>query len=259
LSLYRFGKNMSPTKILVVDDDPKVRAVLRRCLETEGYVVTEAGSKKETFDYVARTAFALITLDIHLGDGDGFEIARKMRQTSDVPIIMVTGKCDVIDKVVGLELGADDYITKPFHVREVLARVRSTLRRTKTREGSILLCGCVPACTCGVAEERITFDGLTAQINSLELIDRTGERCSLTSSDFKLLKVFLDHHQRAMSRETLMNLIGGVEWAPLDRTIDNQVARLRKKIERDPTRPEIIKTVRGIGYQFTADIGRGHS
>ena len=251
---------MTISKILIVDDDPGVRRVLKRCLETDGYTVLEAENGKETYDCIARNPISLVTLDIYLGEDDGFEIARQLRQTSDIPIIMVTGKNDVIDRVVGLELGADDYITKPFHVREVLARVRSILRRTRVQERAFLPCGCAPPCRCdpvvtGNHSERVAFDGLTACFDTLELIDRTGAQCNLTSGDFKLLKIFLDHPKRAMSRETLMNLVGGMEWTPLDRTIDNQVARLRKKIERDPTHPEIIKTVRGIGYQFTAAVG----
>lgn len=249
--LHLAGANsVMASKILVVDDDPKIRAVLRRCLETEGYAVTEAASAKETYDSMAGTAFSLVTLDINLGDEDGFDVARTLRRTSDVPIIMVTGKTDVIDRVVGLELGADDYITKPFHLREVLARVRSALRRTEGHHRGVPPGGgnAQPAGT------ELVFDGLTASLQRLELTDRNGLPCDLTSGDFKLLKVFLEHPGRAMSRETLMDLIGGLEWTPLDRTIDNQVARLRKKIERNPARPEIIKTVRGIGYQFTAEI-----
>lgn len=193
----------------------------------------------------------LISLDLQLGKDDGFDIARHIRSFSQVPIIMVTGKDDVIDRVVGLELGADDYITKPFHVREVLARVKSVLRRhhAAAPEMPVTQQGTPPMPV-------LCFDGLAARLDQFELIGRDGQSVDLTSGDFKLLRVFLERPKRTLSRETLMDLIGGTEWSPLDRTIDNQVARLRKKIELDPAQPRLIKTVRGIGYMFSGDITR---
>jgi DNA-binding response OmpR family regulator len=189
----------------------------------------------------------LVTLDLNLGTQDGLEIAREIRRTSDVPIIIITGKDDVIDRVVGLELGADDYITKPFHVREMLARVRTVLRRTESR-----------ATTTGpMQDERVDtgqvlgLDGLTIDRDRMLLTDRNGEICDLTTADFKLLCAFIDNPKRLLSRDRLMDLINGPAWTPLDRAIDNQVARLRKKVERDPAHPLLIKTVRGIGYTLT--------
>ncbi len=242
---------MSEERILVVEDDPKVRTLLRNCLEGDGYKVFEAEDELTALQLARETDPDLITLDINLGPGDGLDLARHVRQFSDVPIIMVTGKDDVIDRIVGLELGADDYITKPFHIREVLARVKSVLRRA----------ACPPrGAPLRVIDERpatgIRFDGLTAYPDRFELINRQGQRTDLTSGDFKLLNVFLDHPKRALSRERLMDLIDGPEWTPLDRTIDNQVARLRKKIERNPADPQLIKTVRGIGYMLACDLAR---
>ncbi|MEP1329917.1 response regulator [Pseudophaeobacter sp.] len=121
---------------------------MKRCLETDGYTVLETQNGKETYDCIAINPISLVRLDIYLGEGDGFEIARQIRQTSDIPIILATGKSDVIDQVIGLELGADDYITKPFHVREILARVRSILRRTRLQEKAFLPCGCAQPCRC---------------------------------------------------------------------------------------------------------------
>jgi DNA-binding response OmpR family regulator len=236
---------MADVSILVVDDEQKIRTLLRNVLEAEGFIVVEAETGDAVLDAVRDRSIALITLDIHLDGENGVDLARRIRAISSVPIIMVTGQNDVIDRVVGLEVGADDYITKPFHVREVVARVRSVLRRSDTDATAPQS---VPE---GL---RYRFDGLVADTDRLELIDRDGEDCSLTSGDFTLLRVFLERPKRVLSRDQLMDLTGGQNWSPLDRTVDNQVARLRKKIERDPSEPKLIKTVRGIGYRFSADV-----
>ncbi|MBE0413999.1 response regulator [Yoonia sp.] len=237
---------MSDKTILIVDDDPKVRKTLRMTLQTDGYIVVEADDTASTLAAISAHKIDLVTLDLQLQVDDGFDIARQIRSFSQVPIIMLTGKGDVIDRVVGLELGADDYIIKPFHLREVLARVKSVLRRGRDAPSTDQQ-GAPPT-------EMLWFDGMQARLEQYELIGRDGNLVDLTSGDFKLLRVFLEHRKRALSRETLMDLIGGNNWAPLDRTIDNQVARLRKKIERDPALPRLIKTVRGIGYAFAGDV-----
>lgn len=249
---------MHNASVLVVDDDPKIRTLLRNCLEGEGARVFEADNAKSTLESIQIHQINLITLDLSLGADDGFSIAKQIRKHSTIPIIMVTGKDDVIDRVVGLELGADDYITKPFHVREVIARVKSVLRRTQVVDDNAL-CQCEPPCKCGKSngESSLSFDGLLAVPDRFELIDREGKSCELTSGDYKLLNVFLRHPKRALSRGQLMDLTGGIDWAPLDRTIDNQVARLRKKIERNPSNPQLIKTVRGIGYIFACEVTAG--
>lgn len=248
---------MANTNVLVVDDDPKVRNLLARCLEGEGFTVLLAEDDVQAVDQARNTRPDLITLDINLGQGDGFDVARKVRAFSDVPIIMVTGKDDVIDRVVGLELGADDYITKPFHLRELIARVKSVLRRTR---GTGLAAPDTDAPeharTAELGSETFKFDGLTALPERFELIGRDEQPCELTSGDFKLLHMFLQRPKRILSRERIMDLTGGPDWTPLDRTIDNQVARLRKKIERDPVHPKLITTVRGVGYSFTCDVER---
>lgn len=238
---------MPNRKLLIVDDDAKIRALLRNVLEEEGFAVVEAESAPAALDIVLGEDLALITLDIHLGGDNGLDLAREIRKVSQVPIVMVTGRDDVIDRVAGLEIGADDYITKPFHVREVVARVRAVLRRASTSGPGI-------AETESVEGIRYAFDGMMADLDRLELIDRNGEDCGLTSGDFRLLRVFLERPKRVLSRDQLMDAIGGIEWSPLDRTIDNQVARLRKKIERDPAEPKVIKTVRGIGYSLACDV-----
>lgn len=238
---------MKDQTILVVEDDPKIRNLLRNLLEDEGARVIEAETGSEVMRAIADRQLSLITLDLQLGAENGVDIARQIRAVSQVPIIMVTGKDDVIDRVVGLEVGADDYIIKPFHVREVIARIRSVLRRSDLRTQATEMDALE-------SSAHFNFDGMTAFPDRLELIDRENMPCDLTSGDFRLLNVFLHNPKRVLSRDQLMDLTGGVEWSPLDRTIDNQVARLRKKIERDPSNPKLIKTVRGIGYTFASDV-----
>ncbi len=239
---------MSPKQtVLVVDDDPKIRVLLRRCLESDGFAVVEAADGAGV-----RAAFAvkvpdLVTLDLNLGADDGFDVARDIRRSHEVPIMMVTGKNDVIDRVVGLELGADDYLAKPFHVREVIARVRAVLRRS-TKRGAASATS-VPAAS--GPDNILDLDGLSLDLDRMLVTERDGEVCDLTTADFKLLAAFTNNAKRPLSRDRLMDMIDGPEWTPLDRTIDNQVARLRKKIERDPAQPRLIKTVRGVGYMLT--------
>ncbi|MES2144632.1 MAG: response regulator [Pseudomonadota bacterium] len=238
--------------ILVVDDDPKMRTLLRRCLEGEGFAIHEASSESEVVAALSALTIALIALDLNLGAESGLAIARHVREVSKVPIIMITAKTDVIDRVVGLELGADDYITKPFHPRELVARVRAVLRRAARGTDA------VPDRPDHAPEgSPLMFDGLKVYPDRHELYDRQGALVDLTSGDFLLLQVFLDHPKRILSRERIMDLLHGTAWAPFDRTIDNQVARLRRKIERDTARPLLIKTVRGVGYMFAADLERG--
>lgn len=237
--------------LLVVEDDPKVRTLLRNVMEGEGFSVLESSSGSEVIDLIKSRPINLVTLDIHLGSRNGIELAREIRRVSNVPIIMVTGQDDVIDRVVGLEVGADDYITKPFHVREVIARIRSVMRRAGV--GPTENENAAPS-VCREKSTQFHFDGMVAIPDQLELVDRSGKDCGLTSGDFKLLSVFLNRPKHVLSRDQLMDLTGGIEWSPLDRTIDNQVARLRKKIERDPSEPKLIKTVRGVGYTFSCDV-----
>ena len=239
-----------PPHILVVDDDPQIRLLLRNCFELEGYGVTEASSGDEVRTCVGDREIDLITLDLKLDGEDGLAIARELRATTSVPIVMITGKNDTIDTVLGLEMGADDYIAKPFHVREVLARVRSVLRRA---EGSVRPQTDVAA---SPKADRFRFGGWTIDLSRLELRDADGSVCELTTGEFKLLEIFVRHANRVLSRDQLMDLLKGHDYSPFDRSIDNQVARLRKKIEPDASAPKLIKTVRGIGYSLTADVTR---
>jgi len=190
----------------------------------------------------------LVTLDLNLGGENGLELARQVRARCNVPIVMITGKGDTIDRVVGLELGADDYIAKPFQLREVLARVRAVLRRYGAAEA--------PATQDPSAHERYAFDGMVLDIARRELGRKGGEVQELTTAEFNLLEIFVKRPHRVLSRDNIMDLLKGHDWSPLDRSIDALVGRLRRKIEADPDHPRLIKTVRGIGYAFTADAKR---
>ena len=247
---------MTDQTILVVDDDPKIRTLLRNLLEDDGFGVVEAQTAAEVMQVIETSSVSLITLDLNLGADNGIDLACQVRRMSQVPIIMVTGKEDVIDRVVGLEVGADDYITKPFHVREVLARIRSVLRRSEaTSEVLREIAGNLEISQANASESaHFSFDGMIAIPDQMRLMDRSGLECGLTSGDFKLLNVFLNRPKRVLSRDQLMDLTAGTEWNPLDRAIDNQIARLRKKIERDPSNPKLIKTVRGVGYTFACEV-----
>lgn len=232
---------MMPTRsrILVVDDDAQIRLLLRRLFEGEGYCVSEASSGAEALEQVTAGPFDLVTLDLGLPGEDGLSVGREIRARSQVPIVMVTGKGDVVDRIVGLEIGADDYITKPFHVREVLARVRAVLRRSEAA-----------APRGAPAGEGLAFGDWVLDVPRRELRSQAGTVCELTTSEFDLLHVFATHPQRPLTRDQLMDLLRGRDWAPTDRSIDNLVVRLRRKIEPDAQRPTLIKTVRGVGYVF---------
>jgi DNA-binding response OmpR family regulator len=243
--------NGSASHILIVDDDPKVRLLLRRCFEGEGYRVTEAASGAEAIERLGAGTFDLVTLDLSLPDADGLTVGREIRARSQVPIIMVTGKGDTIDRVVGLELGADDYIAKPFHVREVLARVRAVLRRSGGAAPPPATAADTEAC------DVAAFEGWVLDRTRRELRSAAGGVCELTTSEFDLLKLFVAHANRPLSRDQIMDLLRGHDWSPTDRSIDNLVLRLRRKVEPDPDHPRLIKTVRGVGYCFAVKVTAG--
>lgn len=237
---------VSRAQILVVDDEPEIRALLRKCFEREGFAVQEAADGAGLRAAIARHQIDLVTLDLSLGGEDGLELAREIRSTRNVPIIMITGKGDTIDRVVGLELGADDYIAKPFQLREVLARVRAVLRRYGAGDQAG-----PPA---GNKHERYMFGELVLDLTSRELRSNSGQRQNLTTAEFNLLELFVRCPQRVLSRDSIMDRLKGHDWSPLDRSIDALVGRLRKKVETEPCEPSLIKTVRGVGYVFAGDV-----
>jgi two-component system, OmpR family, response regulator len=237
----------TPPHILIVDDEAEIRLLLRRLFEREGFDVTEAADGAGLFAALERGPVSLVTLDLRLGGEDGLELARRVRMKDNLPIVMISGKGDPIDKVVGLELGADDYISKPFHLREVLARVRAVLRRYEA--------AAAPS-ERGHTGAKHRFAGWVLDIARRELRAQDGARQELTTAEFNLLEIFLARPARVLSRDNLMDLLKGAEWSPVDRSIDNLVGRLRKKIETRPDAPELIKTVRGVGYVFTGETAR---
>ncbi len=245
---------MSPVcsaKILVVDDEAEVRALLRAGLEAEGFAVLEAGTSAEAYAALAANTVDAITLDLKLGGEDGLRIARELRTKRNTPIIMITGKGDAIDRVVGLELGADDYIAKPFLMREVVARIRAVLRRYAGAAGPQADSLIEPA-----DRSRFSFDDWTVDMARREVRTPEGKPCELTTAEFNLLAIFVQRPGRVLSRDEIMDLLKGHDWTPLDRSIDALVARLRKKIEPENETPQLVKTVRGIGYAFAGAVRR---
>jgi two-component system, OmpR family, response regulator len=232
--------------ILIVDDEAEVRATLKAALASEGFRIAEASDGTEMMAAIGAEVPHLITLDLKLKGEDGLKLAREVRARSNVPIIMITGKGDTIDRVVGLELGADDYIAKPFHVREVLARVRAVLRRyaQEPNHGG----------PDDAPRDRYEFEGWVLDIPRRELRAPTGELCDLTTAEFELLSILVKRPGRVLSRDNIMDLLKGHDWSPLDRTIDGLVARLRRKIEPSSERPRVIKTVRSVGYAFGIEV-----
>lgn len=237
--------------LLVVDDDEQVRTLLRRYLEIEGFRVLDAADGDAMRKVLAAEAVQLVLLDIGLPGEDGLTLARDLRSRSKVGIIMLTGKHDPVDRIVGLEVGADDYVTKPPHMRELLARIKSVLRRAENNSAP------AEASPAAAVPERYSFDGWAVDAAARDVKNASGQRVALTTLEFDLLLVFLQQSNRVLSRDALMDALKGVEWTPLDRGIDSLVARLRKKIEPDTDEPTHIKTVRGAGYLFASKVQRG--
>ena len=234
----------APIHILVVEDDAALRAVLREGLEAEGFQVLEARDKGALLRSLETKPVDLITLDLTLGQEDGLELARRIRAMRNVPIVMITGRGAPTDRLAGLEHGADDYISKPFHIREVVLRIHNILRRYELEES-------VPKPR--VAQRYAFVVGvLDSAKREVRKID--GALLDLTESEFLLLEIFLRHPTRVLSRDEILQMLRRRDWSPLDRTIDGHVARLRRKIEPPSEAPTLIKSVRGVGYVFTGEV-----
>jgi DNA-binding response OmpR family regulator len=235
--------------LLVVDDDTDVLDLLRRYFTGQGFEVSTAENGTGMRDAIARTAVDLVLLDLGLPGEDGFELTRQLRKSWNGALIIITGRGESVDRVVGLELGADDYVTKPFDMRELLARVRSVLRRAAPSAG---LGG-------GASEVAFQFGNFLLIPQSRTLRTTSGETIALTTGEYELLRVLVEHPNRVLSRDDLMEHIHGRNAGPFDRAIDVQIGRLRRKVESDPANPELIKSVRGAGYLFSARVSRqGH-
>jgi two-component system, OmpR family, response regulator len=233
-------------QILIVEDDPAIRELLRDCFEGEGFMVSEAQDGRAMMNRLAKGGIDLVTLDLTLGGESGLALAAQIRAVYKLPIVMITGKGETIDRVVGLEMGADDYIAKPFHPREVIARIRAVLRRSAPAT-SLEQAAQQPA-------ERLSFDGWALDIGRRELSAPDKSLRALTTAEFNLLEALARRPQRVLSRDAIMDLLKGHDWTPFDRSIDAIISRLRRKIEADPGAPKLIKTVRGIGYVFASEV-----
>ncbi len=232
--------------ILVVDDDAEVRDMIVEYLSNHGFDVAQAGSGDEMRTALRRRVPDVVLLDLNLPGEDGLTLARYLRQHHDVGIIMVTAAGEVVDRIVGLEVGADDYVAKPFDPRELRARLKSVLRRVQARSAQPQS-GAAPAPS---ASKRLPVGRCLLDLDTHQLFTGAGEEIPITSMEFDLLRVFAEHPNQVLSRDRLLTLTRNREWEPFDRSIDIRIARLRKKIEEDPDTPQVIRTVRGAGYMF---------
>lgn len=227
-------------KILVVDDDPDLRWMVNKYLSKYDFSVTLTEDGEQMREALDRENFDLAILDINLPGEDGLSLARYLRSKYRIGIIMLSAAAEVVDRIVGLEMGADDYVTKPFEPRELLARVKSVLRRAQANEIS----------TEAKSPNTVKFGSFSLDLDSHQLFNNAGESVPLTSMEFDLLKAFAENPNRVLNRDQLLNLSHNRDWDPFDRSIDIRITRLRRKIEAEPSKPQIIKTVRGVGYIF---------
>jgi DNA-binding response OmpR family regulator len=233
--------------ILIVEDDPMLRELVSALFERERYRIIEAGNAQEMRARMGEQTFDLILLDVRLPDGDGFELLRELRAKNDIPIVMLTGLDTPVDRVLGLEFGADDYICKPFEPRELVARVKSVLRRTMQSAALQAADGKESTVVHEFANYRLDTTHRT-------LVSPKGDEVELTSGEFDLLAALVESPNRPLTRDQLLDRTRSREWSPFDRSIDVLVARIRKKIEDDPTNPRLIKTVRSVGYVLSAQV-----
>ena len=227
--------------VLIVEDDAAVRDMLAEYLASHGYAVQQADDGTAMRSEIERNPPDVVLLDVRLPGEDGLTLARYLRERYDVGIIMVTAAGEVIDRVVGLEIGADDYVTKPFDPRELLARLKSVMRRMQAK----------PAAEAAThAPKRVPIGRCQLDLGSHQLFDGEGQEVPITTMEYELLKTFVEHPNKVLTRDQILTLTRNREWEPFDRSIDIRIARLRRKIEVDPDKPQAIRTVRGAGYMF---------
>lgn len=235
--------------ILIVDDDREIRELLARFLDKHGLRVSTAGDGRDMKQALVDWNIDLIVLDLMLPGEDGLTLCRNLRAKSSLPVIMLTAMGEETDRIIGLEMGADDYLAKPFNPRELLARIKAVLRRTdasstQSHEGSLN------------TEAKYRFAGWSLDTGKRELMSASGVLVPLSSGEFNLLHTFIERPGRILSRDQLLDMTSGREALPFDRSIDVQISRLRRKIEEDPANPSMIKTVRSGGYMFTPTVER---
>ena len=233
-----------PAHILIVEDDPVTRAKLAAYFKAEGYRVSEAEDGEQMRDVLGADPADLLMIDIQLPGEDGLRLTRELRAQSDVGIILVTGRSDTVDRIVGLEIGADDYVTKPFEQRELLARVKNLLRRVRTGGGS------------AAASKKRQFLGWTFDLANRTLSNSDGLFVDLTRAEFKALALLTAHTGQVLSRDRLLHEIAHRDWDPSDRTVDVVIRRLRKKLGDDVGQPRLIVTSHGEGYLFAVPLDR---
>ncbi|CAG0984923.1 MAG: response regulator transcription factor [Rhizobiaceae bacterium] len=232
-------------RLAIVDDEPDIRGIIADYFVKDGYAVSRCSCAAELDLILTSGPADLVILDISLPGEDGFSIARRLRATTGTPIIMLTGMDGVVDRVVGLEMGADDYVTKPFDLRELKARVRAVLRRTGAARPDASAAP-VPA----ASGKRVCFGKVCLDLERRVLIDEDGTEIRLTATEFDLLATFARNPNRVLSRDRLLDTAPGRDDNPFDRSIDIRVTRIRKKVEVDPAKPQIIRTVRSVGYIY---------
>lgn len=232
-------------KVLVVDDDPITRACLAEYFAAEDHAVLVAATAEDAERIIATEPVALVLLDIRLPGKDGLTLTRELRVHSEVGIILVSGRQDEVERIVGLECGADEYVTKPFNPREILARAKNLMRRVGHAK--------VAPARSGLPRSPVS-DACDLVADRRQLVDREGVQTELTEGEFQLLKAFLRHPGQTMSRNQLLDLISHREWVPSDRTVDVLIGRLRRKLKDDPANPRFILTVHGAGYRFTPTV-----
>ena len=231
-------------QILVVDDHREIRDAVTSYLERNGYRATSARDAREMDAALKTHHIDLVVLDVMLPGEDGLSACRRLRAGSDIPILMLTARGEDIDRIIGLEIGADDYLAKPFNPRELLARIAAILRRSAGPEST----------AGGLGGRRLGFDRWVLDVDRQVLSSEEGETVELTAAELRMLVAFLERPRMVLSRARLLDLVHGRDWDVFDRAIDNQISRLRRKIEADPEHPRLILTVRGSGYSLNADV-----
>ncbi|GGB88269.1 DNA-binding response regulator [Novosphingobium endophyticum] len=234
----------SPPKLLLVDDEAALREPLAEYLSRQGFAVTQATSAAEARSRLREDKPDLVLLDIMMPGEDGLSLCRHLVETQDLPVIFLTARGEATDRIVGLEIGADDYVVKPFEPRELVARIRSVLRRSARAPA-------VPT-----ENEALMFEGWRLDPLKRRLIDPEGAVVAISSVEFRLLMAFLEHPRQVLDRDRLLDMVQGREAHLFDRAVDNQVSRLRRKIEADSRNPQLIQTVWGGGYMLATDVRR---
>lgn len=241
---------MKKATILTIEDDQSLQIVIQSFLEDQGYEVLTGNNGKDLLEKVQAVHIDVILLDLGLPDTDGLNLVSRVRSYTKAPVIVVSGKTDATDKIISLEMGADDYLTKPFEMRELYARIKAILRRTgHNAEGNQ-----APEVVSKHDASRLAFGNWVMDRSSFSVTNKQGESANLTTAEFKLLEILLNSSGRALSRDQLFELGRGQDYQSYDRAVDIHIARLRKKLGDDPKTPHLIKTVRGIGYMFCETV-----